>query len=213
MRHPAPKQPTSTESAGDKAPAAGLGLSPLRYAARVGIAATYFFSGTLLFIFPVWAKESLGFSESLTGSLLLVRMVAATLGFSLWGRWGFWHHKFWPLAVGGLALASLVLLFPLGTALWQFYLLFAAAGLLFSFLYSNTLFHGVSGSLNRERSTTFHEALINIGLFLGTVLGGWVSQTWSMDSAFTLCAAVIVVLVGLQTVLYSANLRHARHST
>ncbi len=51
--------------------------------------------GVLLFIFPAYAKESLGFSESLSGSFLLVRLAVATAGFSLWGRWTFWHFRFW----------------------------------------------------------------------------------------------------------------------
>lgn len=185
--------------------------SPLRYAARLGIGATYFLSGSLLFIFPAWAQDTLGFSESTSGGLLLVRMAVASLGFSLWGRLSFWHHKFWPLATGMGLLIVLTLLFPLGTSLWEFTLLFAASGFLFSFLYSTTLFHGVSGSVHRERSTTLHEAMINIGLFLGTVAGGWVSQTWTMGTAFVLCAAVLAGLLGLQGLMYKATLNHARN--
>jgi MFS family permease len=180
--------------------------SSLRYPARIGIAATYFVSGSLLFIFPAWAKEALGFSESLTGSFLLVRMALATVGFSLFARWTFWHHRLSALLGGMLALLVLLALFPLGTQAWQFYLLFGASGLVFSFLYSTTLFHGVSGSSDRERATTFHEALLNLGLFLGTVAAGWISQTWSMAWAFGLCAAVVLSLMALQVALYRATL-------
>jgi predicted MFS family arabinose efflux permease len=105
-----------------------------------------------------------------------------------------------------LALLVLLALFPLGTQAWQFYLLFGASGLVFSFLYSTTLFHGVSGSSDRERATTFHEALLNLGLFLGTVAAGWISQTWSMAWAFGLCAAVVLSLMALQMALYRATL-------
>jgi len=164
--------------------------TPLRYPARLGVANAYFLTGALLFIFPAFAKESLGYSESLTGSFLLVRLTAATLGFEIWGRWTFWHFRFGPLVGGMLLLMVLVLMFPLGTQPWHFYLLFAAAGVVFSFLYSYAIFHGVAGSVNRERSMTIHEAVLNVGLFLGTALGGWVSQTWSMATAFGLCACV-----------------------
>lgn len=174
------------------------GPTPLRYPARLGVAGAYFLTGALLFIFPAYAKESLGFSESLTGSFLLLRMLVATVGFEVWGRWTFWHFRFWPLAVGMLALLILVLLFPLGAAAWQFGLLFAAVGLVFSFLYSYALFHGVAGSLHRERSMTIHEAVLNVGLFLGTALGGWVSEAWSMDTVFQLCAVVTAVLLTVQ---------------
>jgi MFS family permease len=176
------------------------GPTPLRHPARLGVANAYFLTGALLFIFPAFAKESLGFSESLIGSFLLVRMAAATLGFEIWGRWTFWHFRFAPLVAGMAALLGLVLVLPWGSQPWHFYLLFAGVGLVFSFLYSYALFHGVAGSVHRERSMTIHEAVLNVGLFTGTALGGWVSQTWSMATTFGLCAAVGLVLLVVQLV-------------
>jgi predicted MFS family arabinose efflux permease len=99
-----------------------------------------------------------------------------------------------------VALLGLIVLFPFGTQVWQFYLLFAGVGLVFSFLYSYALFHGVAGSAHRERSMTIHEAVLNVGLFLGTALGGWISQTWSMTVAFGLCAAVTLSLLTVQAI-------------
>lgn len=177
-----------------------LGPTPLRHPARLGVAGAYFLTGALLFIFPAFAKESLGFSESLTGSFLLVRMLVATLGFELWGRWTFWHFRFAPLASGMVALLVLVVLFPWASDPWQFYILFAAVGLVFSFLYSYALFHGVAGSERRERSMTIHEAVLNVGLFLGTAVGGWLSEAWSMDAVFGLCAVVALGLLVVQGV-------------
>ena len=177
------------------------GPTPLRHQARLAGINAYFLTGALLFIFPIFAKETLGFSESLVGSFLLVRMAAATLGFELWGRWTFWHFRFSPLVLATLALIGLTLLFLGGSQLWQFYLLFAVVGLIFSFLYSYALFHGVAGSVHRERSMTIHEGALNIGLLSGTILGGWVSETWSMATVFVLCAAVSAGLLALQVVL------------
>jgi len=93
---------------------------------------------------------------------------------------------------------TLIALFPWGTQPWEFFLLYAAVGLVFSFLYSYALFHGVAGTKNRERSMTIHEAGLNVGLFLGTALGGWVSQTWSMTAAFVLAGGAMVVLAVAQ---------------
>jgi len=183
----------------DADPVPGLsGPTPLRHPARLGVATAYFLTGALLFIFPAYAKESLGFSESLTGSFLLVRLAVATLGFEIWGRWTFWHFRFGPVAGAMAALLVLIILLPLGSAVWQFYLLFAAVGLVFSFLYSYALFHGVAGSRHRERSMTIHEAVLNVGLFLGTALGGWISETWSMAATFGVCAVVAGVLLAVQ---------------
>lgn len=186
--------PSDEGDQGDPAP----GPTPLRHPARLGVMTAYFLTGALLFIFPAFAKESLGFSESLTGSFLLVRMAAATLGFEVWGRWNFWHFRFSPVAFGMVALLGLTLLLPLGTQVWHFYLLFAGVGLVFSFLYSYALFHGVAGSHNRERSMTIHEAVLNVGLFLGMALGGWISEAWSMDATFGVCAAVSAGLLLVQ---------------
>jgi len=182
------------------------GPSNLRYPARLGIAGAYFLMGVLLFIFPAWAKESLGFSESLSGSFLLVRLAVATVGFSLWGRWTFWHFRFWPLIVSMGILLVLIALFPAGSQPWHYYLLFAAVGLVFSFLYSYALFHGVAGSKNRERSTTLHEAVLNVGLFSGTALGGWVSQTWSMTAAFGMVGLTLIAVLGLQILLFRSRI-------
>lgn len=176
------------------------GPTPYRYPARLGVLTVYFLTGGLLFIFPAFAKQSLGFSESLIGSFLLVRMLVATLGFELWGRWTFWHFRFGPLVVAMLVVAVLAALFPWGTQIWQFYGLFALVGLVFSFLYSYALFHGVAGSQNRERSMTIHEAVLNVGLFLGTSLGGWVSDAWSMTTTFGLCSVVALVFLVVQIV-------------
>ncbi len=203
MKAPAPEAPPPSP---DQAGQPTLKPSPLRHRARLGVTAAYFLSGCLMFIFPAWAKDTLGFSESLTGALLLTRMAFANLGFLAWGKWTFWHHRSWPLAVGLLGFAALSLVFPLGSEAWQFAVLFGFAGLLFSFLYSYALFHGVSGSVNRERSMTLHEAVLNIGLFLGTVLGGWVSQQWSMTAAFGVCAAVMLLVFFLQLVLVRSPL-------
>lgn len=178
------------------------GPTPLRYPARIGIAGAYFLMGSLLFIFPAYAKESLGFSESLTGAFLLVRMLAATIGFRLWAKWPFWHFRFTPLAGGMVLLAGLVLLFPWARDVWQFFGLFAAVGLVFSFLYSYALFHGVAGSVNRERSMALHEAVLNTGLFLGTILGGWFGEHASMATVFYGTAAVTAVLLLVQIILH-----------
>jgi len=175
------------------------GPTPLRFPGRLAVATAYFLTGALLFIFPAYAKESFGFSESLIGSFLLVRMLAATLGFELWGRRPFWHFKFWPAALAMGLLALLILLYLGAHEVWQFYALFAAVGLVFSFLYSYALFHGVAGSVQRERSVTIHEAVLNVGLFAGTALGGWVSEAWSMGAVFGLCAALTLVLLAVQT--------------
>jgi predicted MFS family arabinose efflux permease len=193
----------------DPAASTAAVLSPLRYPGRIAVVGTYFLSGAIIFIFPAFAKETLGFSESLIGSFLLVRMSVATAGFSLWGRWTFWHFKFWPLAAVTLLLISMSLVFPIVSQPWQFYLLFAAVGLAFSFIYTYALFHGVTGSKHREQSMSIHEGAINLGLFSGTILGGWVSEAWSMDGAFYLCAAIVGCILVVQTALYVQQRRKA----
>jgi MFS family permease len=181
------------------------GPSALRYPVRVAVVSTYFLSGAILFIFPAYAKEHLGYAESLIGSFLLVRMAVSSLGFSLWGRWTFWHFRFWPLVVVTILFILLGLTFPLAAQVWQFFSLFAAVGLALSFLYSYALFHGAAGSRNRERSMSIHEGSINLGLFFGMILGGWISVAWSMDAVFYICAAVSSVFLLVQTGLYLRN--------
>jgi predicted MFS family arabinose efflux permease len=49
---------------------------------------------------------------------------------------------------------------------------------------------------------TVHEAVLNVGLFLGTALGGWVSQSWSMLAAFALAGGAMVLLTLAQLAVY-----------
>jgi MFS family permease len=198
---PAPAAAVAPNAAGAAAAAgpAPAGPTPLRFPARLAGVNAYLLTGALLFIFPAFAKDSLGFAEPLIGAFLLVRMFAATAGFELWGRWTFWHFRFWPLAAATAALVVLTLAFPSGAAPWQFFVLFALAGLVFSFLYSYALFHGVAGSVRRERSMTIHEACLNVGLFAGTLGGGWVSERWSMPVVFAAAAGLAAVLLAVQS--------------
>jgi len=182
------------ESAREKQVAAVVGSStPLRFPAWVGLVTTYLMMGMIANIFPLAALEELRFSKSLIGVLFLVRAAATTCGFLLLGRIATWHFRGWPMVMAQIALAAtLVLLIfarhPLAVAL-----ALVAVGMLVAYGYVNSLFHGLAGSANRAARGAVHEALLSIGIVVGSFAGGVLYQHRSMSAAYEMCIVVLSV--------------------
>ena len=103
--------------------------TPLRYPAWIGVFLIYAVLAVFFNIFPVFAKDELGLSESKIGFLLLVRAAFAALGFWAMGRFEFWHFKKRYILLGTILLLALDLAFlPLRSPL-AFGLGLAALGL------------------------------------------------------------------------------------
>ena len=165
----------------------------LRYAGWVGIFSAYTFTGALLFIFPLYARDQLSMSEPTIGFLLLVKSIATLLGFQYLKTSSWWHYNKRQMLAGQLLLILSGLLFiavssPIASAFAM-----AFSGLLFSLLYTNSIFHGVAGSRNREQRMAVHESVLTAGLILGSVGGGYLYQTYSMDIAFLFCALIAAI--------------------
>jgi len=201
LRTPGPKtEPTPDQGS------PGPGKTPLRFPARLGMVSISFLLGGLLNIYPAYAKDTFHLNEGLIGTFLMARMAFNALGFLIWSRLSFWHFQPWAaLAVQALILA-LTLVFPLAGHPVTVFLLFGVAGLLFSFQFSYSQFHSNAGHPDRIRATTIHEVVLNVGMILGTALGGWVSEAFSMATVFALATVVTVGIAGVQVVLLGPRL-------
>ena len=71
-----------------------------------------------------------------------------------------------------------------------------------AFSYTSSLFHGISGSINRAGRIAVHEVLLNSGLIFGSVMGGLIYQNFSMTAVFYFCSSVAMLGALLQTGLY-----------
>ena len=70
-------------------------------------------------------------------------------------------------------------------------MLISLVGSFRSLSYSNSLFHGVSGSVNRTGRMAIHEALLAGGLIFGSAFGGELYQRYTMTAVYGFCAAVV----------------------
>jgi predicted MFS family arabinose efflux permease len=79
--------------------------------------------------------------------------------------------------------------------------LISCIGFFMAVSYFNSMFHGVSGSSNRSGRMAIHESLISSGLILGSVIGGFIYQRFSMTYVYLFCAAFLLFGTVLQGML------------
>ena len=186
---------------------AGERVTALRFPAWVGVAACYFAIGVILNIFPIAARDDLGFSKGMIGLLLEGRIVFATLGFILMGSTHFWHYRPGPMlaAQGALSLFLVLMVFvkgplPLGG-------LISAVGFCMGVSFFYSMFHGISGAVNRSGMMALHESLLSAGLISGSFAGGYLYQRVSMAAVYAFSAVIVLAGLAVQAVLSARALK------
>ncbi len=173
--------------------------TPLRFPSRIGLFTTYTVVGVILNIFPVYAQADLGVSKSLVGLILQQRAIFATVGFIVLGRTSFWHFKPSQMIVGQILLSAMVFLLQYTSMPFPLGILLALIGILMSLSYFNSLFHGVSGSINRAGRMAIHESILSAGLIVGSSVGGILYEKYAMSTVYQFCAALVLIGTVLQT--------------
>ena len=74
-----------------------------------------------------------------------------------------------------------------------------------SFFYS--MFHGISGAVNRSGMMALHESLLSVGLISGSFAGGYLYQRVSMAAVYAFSAAIVLAGLAVQAVLSARVLR------
>jgi len=179
--------------------------TPLRYIAWIGNFSTYMVNGIILFVFPLYARDVQGFSESGIGLLLLLRSLFSTGVFIFISRTVWWHFN--KVQMIGLQLLLVVFCFILPAVhSWiMMSVMLSFFGILFAFHYSNSLFHGVSGSINREGRMAIHEAVLTAGVITGAVSGGEIYQRWGMGVVFLFTGFFLFLLLLTQLLVLLAQ--------
>jgi len=173
----------------------------LRFPSWIGLFTTYTVVGVILNIFPVYARTDIGISKSLVGLILQQRAIFATVGFIVLGRTSFWHFKPLQMIIGQILLATMVFLLRFYGMPVSLGLLLALIGLLMSLSYFNSLFHGVSGSVNRAGRMAIHESILSAGLIIGSSIGGILYEKYTMSIVYQFCAGLVLFGAVLQTAL------------
>ncbi|MDA3810703.1 MAG: MFS transporter [Spirochaetaceae bacterium] len=177
--------------------------SPLRLSGWIGVFSAYLFYGTLLFVFPLFAKNEWQMSEDKIGLILLFRALVSVIGFQLSGYSKWWHHKKSQLLISQILLFSLAMLLVFNQTQSIMIIAIISFGFLFSHMYTNSIFHGVSGSTNREKRMAIHESALTIGVVFGSAGGGIIYENSTIQATFLFCGAL--VLLGLIAQIFSTK--------
>ena len=173
----------------------------LRYVAWLGNFTGYIIFGVLLFVFPLFAREELRFTESSIGLLLLFRALFSTFVFVLAGKISWWHFNKAYMLIMQLLMVVFALFIPHTKSWASFAAALSLFGIIFAGGYSSSIFHGVSGSIHREKRMAIHEAVLTVGVILGAIGGGEIYQHWGMTAAFQSAAVAATFILIFQIVI------------
>ena len=175
----------------------------LRYLSWTGIFISYACYSLMINIFPLYSTEVLGFSESDAGTLLLFRGMTSCFSFILFSKLDFWQFKKSVILASQLILALLFIAFSFMQEKITIAVFFVAYGIVFALVYEMSIFHGASGAAHREKRMVVHEVLINIGMVLGSSLGGVIYERFSFSATLYVLSAIAFLSLGLESLLYN----------
>ena len=180
---------TAAQQLGDHSPT-------IRFPAWYGLVCAWFAIGFLYNSYPLMAEQSLGFSRQHIGNLILLRALFATIMMTAMGFCSFWQFRYWQLIAGHLLLAVNMLLFGFASGSVSITMLISMSGILCAHAYTNSMFHGISGSTNRTLRMAIHEAALSIGAVIGGAATGWLfERTRSIRGCGLFVAAIVASAV------------------
>jgi predicted MFS family arabinose efflux permease len=174
----------------------------LRFPGWVGLFTTFVVMGVVINIFPVFARDDLQLKKEVIGVLMQSRTFIAVFVFLFLGRTTFWHFRISQMVAGQIVLACVVFTMSFFASPFVFALHIAMIGGLRALSYNNSLFHGVSGSINRTGRMAAHEALLAGGLICGSALGGFIYQHHSINAVYYFCAVFVLFGALVQSAMY-----------
>lgn len=169
----------------------------LRYYSWIGLFLVYIASQTIITIFPLHAMDSLNLTPEQSGFLITVKGIIATLFFVSLGKMHWWQFKKELIIGSQVSLAILCLLSTKIESTFFIGIFFALIGFHFALMYEMSLFHGMSGAVNKTRRMTIHEVVLTAGMVIGNVVGGTIYRSYGFNSImlWLFRLAVIVVIV------------------
>jgi predicted MFS family arabinose efflux permease len=175
--------------------------TPLRYLCWVGIVLVYTGMSVIQNIFPLYASDMLGIGASQTGALLLVRGIVTCLTFVVLAKSSFWQFSRKTILLDQLVFGLLCLTGAFFHSIAFFILFFFAFGIVFAFGYCLSMFHGVSGCLNRTKRMAVHETLLTLGQIIGACCGGFIYERFSFETILLSYGIVTLVVVAVESAI------------
>ena len=174
--------------------------SPLRFPSWAGVLLVYTGYSLVLTVFPQYAMDTLGYSESVTGNILLVRGISVTIAFLIMQEARVWQKGVGPILGSQAFFAILTFLMLFLRSIAAFAILFALYGFVFALSYDLSIFHGAEGAKDRHKRMVIHEVLLTLGTIIGSLVGGFVYQYFSFKTlvlTISILSMVIVVIEAL----------------
>lgn len=177
--------------------------TPLRFLCWAGVCTAYIALSVTLVIFPLYALDNLPFSEGTVGVLLFLRAMVTVVMFVVLGKTSLWHFNKAIVRLVQFLFAFVCLSGIFAESFFGYAVFFSLFGLLFACMYSFSIFHGASGSVQRTRRMMIHEALLTAGTIIGSSAGGALYEYWDFHAVLIACACTILAPLLIEA-LYSA---------
>ena len=173
--------------------------SPLRFPSWIGVLLVYTGYSLVLTVFPQYALDNLGYSESIPGNILLFRGISVTVAFLVMQKVRAWQKGVGPIILSQVVFALLTFLLLAFKSITAYALLFALYGAVFALSYNLSIFHGAEGAKERHKRMVIHEVLLTIGTIVGSLVGGFVYQFFSFKTL-----VLTITVISLFTVVFES---------
>ena len=173
--------------------------SSLRFPSWIGVLLVYTGYSLVLTVFPQYALDNLGYSESITGNILLFRGISVTVAFLVMQKVRAWQKGVGPIILSQVVFALLTFLLLAFKSIPAYALLFALYGAVFALSYNLSIFHGAEGAKERHKRMVIHEVLLTIGTIVGSLVGGFVYQFFSFKTL-----VLTITVISLFTVVFES---------
>ena len=177
--------------------------SPLRFPSWAGVLLVYTGYSLVLTVFPQYAMDTLGYSESVTGNILLFRGISVTIAFLIMQKVRVWQKGVGPILGSQAFFAILTFLMLFLRSVAAFAILFALYGFVFALSYDLSIFHGAEGAKDRHKRMVIHEVLLTLGTIIGSLVGGFVYQYFSFKTLVLTISILSVVIVVIEALALS----------
>ena len=175
----------------------GRGFRKTAWLANFAVTLT---TGGVCALFPQLATH-LGIRADVHGAMLALFRAGSLVAFVALARLTFWRTRLWPLWVAQAVAVVALVGIGVGHTPVVFAVAFIVAGLAAGYTYQASIFFTLEEMTDKGKGSGFHEAVLGLGIFLGSLLAGWVGECFSIRSPYYFCAGVLLVLISAQMVL------------
>ncbi|MDC7221929.1 MAG: MFS transporter [Spirochaetales bacterium] len=203
---PAVKESGKSEHHIKKNPTAGTDRStPVRFLSWIGLFPGYFVMGLFGSVFPIFLRRAFSLPESEVGLVILVRAAVTLLCFYVMGKTVKWHFHRRGIILYTLLSAAALLVFGFARTLPHYILWTVLGGIIVGVTYTQSMFHSLSGALERQKRMNIHEIVLTAGMLAGSLLGGLFLDRFSMNfitffaAGLTGLAFLVMIVVDRRT--------------